>query len=1480
MTSDSSYLLPASTKESERLYKFTILTPHTFLPPHHSESLEDDLAEEFARYLCGRVRELLGERSYTPHGSGEAFLNIRFDEFEEKFLRHSEYAIFITSGQNAASLDIIYPRMLVFLTIRPTWRNRGMVIYLGPPEGQKVFDPNLFLTNPLIFPLNPGDWDSAEDSWEALLGRLQAQVPLTPEPMKSKQRIELLPIKIASASANENAATSPSYPPCKSAAHIVGPIRTKKAKYSKLSTLKFIQLFERGNSTRLFVSPLSLSSTTRQSPFRQSPFRQLESRYSIHRSVSADDMCFYTRHSKKKSATISKKPKEKQRRNSESALSEKSKTDLLCIFSGLRSPKIKRKEGGKQKESVVQTPEVIRIIAPEIEDIGFERKPLHAQCLQVQTGDEILERRFTPYNTISTSPTKRKTNILSSGRRTRTRWDSGIVSNYSLGSTEINTSYPSLYLHHNFQQTTTVSPQSFLSNSSPSYLDGHSSRWAYSSNQKSSHGVSSIHTDSSIEEQRGNDLEGSLKFADEENLADTTILSDKSGLCEISPFIKPGIPPLKNSIYNEEETMLVKIESPLLRLIMNPDSNVSTDSAGDPTISQEYFNKLPNDSILKAKEEDYDYAIKPQVTQYEQAVPHEITSEVSDSRQENVIEERTTHIADFFIRKTADSIQQSEPVDIQNPLSSVDSVDSGDHQSIFSSSETVIYGGHTMSMEIQNASPIETSTLPAKVQKNELDENQECEAVNEDLTLERNYNLHSNRNSEITENVFDSENPIEIPVTAIPCQPTIFKTEEALLKESIVQLRRNNSSESEEITVRENKPATKPSSNLKRESTVDDQSSLELESDSYQISTTEFLPYMSRNVVRSFEASRDSGLHSIGSSDITILEHSSLCKEGLISNSEELDSLTNSPQKVLTVMEEAPKVNGKYSTSQVPEGMVFATVIIGGHSIPYGQSHQDMCALSSQNEISIMEKSTDSGIHSAVSTLRKSTASTSASVTDDTDQDLDTSERISELANQETIEITSHVHQKAQIVDEVLPLVTPVREIPVSGAVRYLIGEISPLNKTQSESERKTEVKEAADIQPIITPTQEIPISTAILGVKKEIVPVSQTQNESKRLTEFEEITDVLPIITPVQEIPVSAAVRDINKEIASVNQALQKPLRIREAIDTQPIIAPIQEVPLFAAFFGTHEESPLENMDLSERIQDSVHQSSIAPKVENTYSPSYLETDIELIDTSPGLLVIQSRTRKSSTPSTESIKEQLTEKGKEIEKELSSSADSFDIEKSYDKRAYEIVSDMLGRCSPETLKLVQTAVLTYDRHPKFDKSIKLDQRNHKQVIVSTTEDVQLNSEIVQQSPNSLWNVIPQVSVALINLSTAYIPRYISTIYDYSMSLIRPDHPDKNLRQITTSAQEAFLNHPLGMPVLLAGTTLISPWVIRQFPLTIMATCQEAPDVLRRLFENPGNFLAEHLADMSEVFQATPTWSAFAIIGSRGTHWRRLRPTI
>lgn len=168
-------LLHPLTDQNERLFKFTILTPHTFLPPNHSESLEDELAEEFAQFLCDRVSTVLGERSYTPRHDGEAFLNMRFNEFEERFLRHSDYTIFITSGRNAACLDLIYPRMLVFLTIRPTWRNRGIVLYVGSPVGQKLFDQDLFANKPLIFPLNKEEWGSPESSWNKLMGTLQSK---------------------------------------------------------------------------------------------------------------------------------------------------------------------------------------------------------------------------------------------------------------------------------------------------------------------------------------------------------------------------------------------------------------------------------------------------------------------------------------------------------------------------------------------------------------------------------------------------------------------------------------------------------------------------------------------------------------------------------------------------------------------------------------------------------------------------------------------------------------------------------------------------------------------------------------------------------------------------------------------------------------------------------------------------------------------------------------------------------------------------------------------------------------------------------------------------------------------------------------------------------------------------------------------------------------------------------------------------------
>lgn len=1399
--------------ESERIYKFTILTPHTFLPPDHPDNLEDDLANEFARYLCRRVRELLGSRSYIPQRSGEAFLNMRFDEFEEKFLRHSEYAIFITSGKNAASLDIIYPRMLVFLTIRPTWRSRGMVVYLGPPEGQKLFDPNLFLTKPLLFPLSPDDWISSEYQWEALFGRLQTQVPLTPEPIRTKQLTELLPINISKASTNENAVTSPTFPLYQSAAHIVGPIKSKRAKHDKLSKLKIIRLSERGNSGNLLFPPPSLSSTT-----QWSPFRQLESRYSIHRSYSVDDMCFYTKHPKKKSSTTSKKPKEKQRRNSESVLPKKSKSDFLCILSGLRLPKGKRKEGGKKKEIVAQTPEVIQSISPEIALTEIETNVLHGRCLQVQVEDESLNRKLIPYITMSTSPTKRKTNTLISGSRTRTRWDSGIASNYSLGSSEVSTSNPSLHLHHDLQQAAAASPQFFLSTSSPSYLDGHYPAWSHSRNQQSSHGVASNHVDSSIEAQRGNDLEYSLKFADEENLTDTTILSDKSGMCGTSPFTKPGIPPLKNSMHIEEKITPVIIEPRLFQGIMNPNSELSTFSAGNSTISMEFFKTLPNDYVLQAQEESLENAIKPQVTRYEQRTPPEVTSDISDGFKWNAIKETAINDADFVIKNRAESIQQRTPVDVQNPIRSEDGVESCAHQSVFSSAETVIYEGHTKSMETQNPSLVDSSNHPAKVQKAELNVSQEFDDVNEDQTLERNHNLSSNLNSEITEKVFTPENSLETPANTPagtgPYQSTDLQIEELLLNESISQLSRNNSLEFEEMTMSENKSVATSLSNLKRESAVDDQSNLKMEGANYRNFTTEYFPHMCRNASRSFEASKDSGLHSIGGTDTTSLGHSSFDKEGLISQSE------------------VSKTNYECSISQVQKGIVLSAEITGDHSISNEEPHQELYALSSQNEKPIMENLTDSGIHSAVSTLRKSTASTSAFVTDDIDQDLHNPERIPELVNQETIEITPHVHQNVQMFDEVLAPVAIIQETLVSAPAEDLNEEILPVNKFQNGSERETEVEEVSFRQPIITSTQEIPLS---------------------------------------------AAVRDGNEEILSMNQAQKEHERIKETVDIQPI----QEVPVIAVFFGKHDEDPLKRIDFKEEIQDLINQSEAASKVKNTCPHLDLEKESGIIDESSKDL-----TPLSLPPSQESIKEQILETEQKVEKELSSPTKKryrFDVEKSNtvdlcDKEAYEIVRAMLESCSPDTLKLAQNAVLTYGPHPKFDKSMECAQPNPKQVIVSTTEEAQLNSEIEQSSPSFLWKAIPQVSVALINLSTAYIPRYISTIYDYSIPLIRPSHPDRNLRQLTESVQEAFLNYPLGVPVLLAGTTLISPWVIRQFPLTIMATCQEAPDVLRRLFEQPGNFLAEHFSGISQVLQATPTWSAFAIIGSRSTHWQSIRP--
>ncbi|CAH8518117.1 unnamed protein product [Heterobilharzia americana] len=122
-------------------FKFTLLTPWTLLPTSLSdEKCEDNEAALFAKLLTERTENEYGRHVFWPTGRGEAFLHNSFNSFENRFLKHSEYALLIVSGENASYLDHIYPRFLVFFTAKQTWSDRIIIVFLKHPKDSYLFD--------------------------------------------------------------------------------------------------------------------------------------------------------------------------------------------------------------------------------------------------------------------------------------------------------------------------------------------------------------------------------------------------------------------------------------------------------------------------------------------------------------------------------------------------------------------------------------------------------------------------------------------------------------------------------------------------------------------------------------------------------------------------------------------------------------------------------------------------------------------------------------------------------------------------------------------------------------------------------------------------------------------------------------------------------------------------------------------------------------------------------------------------------------------------------------------------------------------------------------------------------------------------------------------------------------------------------------------------------------------------------------------
>ncbi|TGZ60922.1 hypothetical protein CRM22_008242 [Opisthorchis felineus] len=157
-------------------FKVSILTPWTLLPENLSvDQCADEHADKFADVLCSRIRTKLLRFAFWPRARGEAYLCSSFDAFQERFLQHSEYAVIVLSGHHVSCLDSIYPRLLVFFTMRPSWSARFLLVFLGEPKSPFRFDTGILKHDTIIFNGSSEDhWASDEQSWSKLFRILKA----------------------------------------------------------------------------------------------------------------------------------------------------------------------------------------------------------------------------------------------------------------------------------------------------------------------------------------------------------------------------------------------------------------------------------------------------------------------------------------------------------------------------------------------------------------------------------------------------------------------------------------------------------------------------------------------------------------------------------------------------------------------------------------------------------------------------------------------------------------------------------------------------------------------------------------------------------------------------------------------------------------------------------------------------------------------------------------------------------------------------------------------------------------------------------------------------------------------------------------------------------------------------------------------------------------------------------------------------------
>ena len=143
-----------------------IFTPYALTVDCRVPCSSKGLSESFSQWLAAKAQAELDLYSVATKSVGGSDLDATFDNFLQA-LEVADCAIIVIPGKQICLLDSIYPRLLVYLTIKPLWLKRMLLVSLGNiAKNGKKFDPMIFSHPPVIFSDSPKKWVEEKHQWE------------------------------------------------------------------------------------------------------------------------------------------------------------------------------------------------------------------------------------------------------------------------------------------------------------------------------------------------------------------------------------------------------------------------------------------------------------------------------------------------------------------------------------------------------------------------------------------------------------------------------------------------------------------------------------------------------------------------------------------------------------------------------------------------------------------------------------------------------------------------------------------------------------------------------------------------------------------------------------------------------------------------------------------------------------------------------------------------------------------------------------------------------------------------------------------------------------------------------------------------------------------------------------------------------------------------------------------------------------------